>query len=182
VEESVSTSRRSFLVGLAGLAGTGNIIMATQDDGTEARDGGDGAQPEFRMVPIGKVEKTEEAARIRIFDDYTDGLLGLDGWSHVNVIYWFDRNDTPQRRRILRVHPRGDGSNPLTGVFACRSPVRPNLLALSVCKILSVEGGVITVDGIDAFDGTPVVDLKPVIPPEVSVKDLRRPDWTSRGR
>ena len=76
-------------------------------------------------------------------------------WSHINVFYWFDKNDVPQKRRILRVHPRGDQRNPLAGVFACRAPVRPNLIALSVCRIVSVKGNLVNVDQIDAFDATP---------------------------
>ena len=115
--------------------------------------------------------------RLRIFDEYVDGLLGLEGWSHLNVFYWFDQNDTPQRRRVLRVHPRGDKQNPLTGVFACRAPVRPNLIALSVCKIILVQGNLVTIDDLDAFDATPVLDLKPFIPPDAPTKDVRVPAW-----
>jgi tRNA-Thr(GGU) m(6)t(6)A37 methyltransferase TsaA len=96
----------------------------------------------------------------------------------VNVLYWFDKNDTPAQRRMLRVHPRGDQKNPLTGVFACRAPVRPNLIALRVCKIVSVTGNVVTVEGLDAFDATPILDLKPFIPSET--KDLRTPAWTKQ--
>lgn len=134
----------------------------------------------FRMVPVGQVEKREDATRIRIFEPFADALLGLDEWSHVNVLYWFDKNDVPERRSILRVHPRGDRENPLTGVFACRAPVRPNLLALTVCRILGVEGGVVTVDSIDAFDGTPVVDLKPFTPADMPAEGVRVPDWARR--
>ncbi len=57
----------------------------------------------------------------------------MDQWPHVQVIWWFDQKDTPQRRAILQVHPRGNPQNPLTGVLACRAPVRPNLIALSPC-------------------------------------------------
>ena len=136
----------------------------------------------FKLFPIGKVERKDKEISLRIFDEYVDGLLGLEGWSHVNVFYWFDRNDTPQQRRILRVHPRGDKQNPLTGVFACRAPVRPNLIALSVCKILSVQGNRVTVDGLDAFDATPVLDLKPFIPPDAPMRDVRVPAWAKGGK
>ncbi len=63
---------------------------------------------------------------------YQEGLLGLEHWSHIQVIWWFDKNDTPEKRAILQVHPRGDQKNPLTGVFATRSPFRPNLIALTL--------------------------------------------------
>lgn len=131
----------------------------------------------FVLHPVGHVTEAGEPARIRILEPYLDALLGLDAWSHINVLYWFDRNDTPERRRILRVHPRGNPQNPLTGVFACRSPVRPNLIALSVCELVSVEGPIVTVRRIDALEGTPVLDLKPLIPDDFSVQNLRVPKW-----
>jgi len=139
-------------------------------------------RPFFTLFPIGKVEKQGQSVRLRIFDEYADGLLGLEGWSHVNVFYWFDQNDTPQQRRLLRVHPRGDKRNPLTGVFACRAPVRPNLIALSVCKIISVQGNLITVGELDAFDATPILDLKPFIPPDAPTQDVRVPAWARERR
>jgi tRNA-Thr(GGU) m(6)t(6)A37 methyltransferase TsaA len=108
---------------------------------------------------------------------YEDGLLGLDQWSHVQVIWWFDKNDTPEKRAILQVHPRGDQKNPLTGVFACRAPVRPNLIALSLCKIVSVKKNVVEVEQIDAFEGTPVLDLKPYAPGQDAATGVKVPDW-----
>lgn len=80
--------------------------------------------------------------------------------SHVTVIYWFDRNDTPEKRVVLQVHPQGNKANPMRGVFATHSPVRPNLIAISRCKILTVRDNVIEIDSIDAFPDTPVLDLK----------------------
>jgi tRNA (Thr-GGU) A37 N-methylase len=66
-----------------------------------------------------------------------------------------------KRKEILQVHPRGNPENPLRGVFATRAPVRPNLIAISRCRVLSVEGRVIAIDDIDAFPDTPVLDIKP---------------------
>jgi len=131
----------------------------------------------FRIIPIGVVRKTDYAISIEIFDDYTDGLLGLDGFSHITVFYWFDQNDIAEKRRVLQVHPRKDSRNPLTGVFATHSPQRPNLIGLTVCKILSIHGGSIEIEDIDAFDGTPVIDLKCYIPGSIGEKDVRLPDW-----
>ena len=132
----------------------------------------------FTVHPIGHVQKSEDRTLIVIDEKCQPGLLGLDGWSHVQVIWWFDKNDTPQKRAILQVHPRGDRNNPLTGVFACRAPVRPNLIALSLCKIVSVKDNVIEVETIDAFDGTPVLDLKPFAPGLDSANGVKVPDWT----
>ena len=173
----MQTSRRKFMThalqcaAAAGMAAGAGEALAEAKPAAEASSG-------FKIYPIGKIEKQGEIARIRIFEPYVDGLLGLEAWSHVNVFYWFDKNDTPQQRRILQVHPQGNDENPLTGVFACRAPVRPNLIALSVCKIVSVKDGVVTLDGIDAFDQTPVIDLKPFIPPDAPRQDVRVPAWT----
>jgi tRNA-Thr(GGU) m(6)t(6)A37 methyltransferase TsaA len=132
----------------------------------------------FLIHPIGQVKREGESVHLRIFDQYRDALLGLDGYSHIFVLYWFDRNDVSEKRRILRVHPRGNQANPLTGIFACRAPVRPNLIGLTLCKVLSVADGIIQVDKIDALDGTPVVDIKPYIPAiDSATEDLRIPAW-----
>ncbi len=122
------------------------------------------AAASFALVTVGRIEKIDRKVRIRLEPRYEAGLLGLEGWSHVWVMYWFDRNDTPEKRSTLRVHPRGNPANPLTGVFATRSPLRPNLIALSLCRVVSVEQNVVEVEGIDALDGTPILDLKPFIP------------------
>ena len=118
-------------------------------------------EPTFTMHPIGVVQNVEgKPVALKIADEYVEGLEGLEHCSHVMVLWWFDKNDTPEKRRTLKVHPCGDERNPLTGVFATRSPRRPNLVAVTICKVLSVEDGVVTIDEIDAFDGTPILDLK----------------------
>jgi tRNA-Thr(GGU) m(6)t(6)A37 methyltransferase TsaA len=138
-------------------------------------------RPSFRVHPVGQVEREGKSVHLRIFDQYRGALLGLDGYSHIFVLYWFDRNDTLEKRRILRVHPKGSQANPLTGVFACRAPVRPNLVGLTLCKVLSVANGIVQVDTIDALDGTSIVDIKPYIPSIDSVSgDVRMPDWLNR--
>lgn len=135
------------------------------------------SEVKFTVYPIGHIEKREGRVRIVLEKKYQPGLLGLDEWSHVQVFWWFDKNDTPEKRSILQVHPRGNRNNPLTGVFACRAPVRPNLIALTLCKILRVEGNVIEVENIDAFDGTPVLDLKPFAPGADTTSNVRVPKW-----
>ncbi len=134
----------------------------------------------FTVRPIGVVEKIEGRTRIILDKRHQPGLLGLDGFSHVYVVWWFDRNDTPEARATLQVHPMGNRRNPLTGVFATRSPRRPNLIAFSLCKVVSVKANVIEVEAIDAFAGTPVLDLKPFIPRYDSATDARTPEWAGR--
>ena len=134
----------------------------------------------YRIQPVGHVVKNAGNAEIVILSRYKDALLGLGEFSHVLVFYWFDRNDSPEKRDILRVHPRGNKENPLTGVFATRSPVRPNLIGLTVCKIKSINDYTIKVDDIDAFDGTPIIDLKPYRPGVDCVPDATAPNWANR--
>jgi len=132
----------------------------------------------FKLYPVGKVKRQHGSTELRIFDRYRDALKGLDGFSHLLVLYWFDRNDTPEKRNILQVHPRGNKKNPLTGVFACRAPVRPNLIALSRCKVLSIRDEIVTVDKIDALDDSPILDIKPYIPSiDNELESIRVPNW-----
>ncbi|MHC4657094.1 MAG: tRNA (N6-threonylcarbamoyladenosine(37)-N6)-methyltransferase TrmO [Planctomycetota bacterium] len=114
----------------------------------------------FKVYPIGKIEKKDGRTFIILDKEYEAGLKGLQKHSYVHVVYWFDRNDTPEKRAILQVHPRADKDNPLTGVFATHSPFRPNLIAISKCDIISIKENVIEIKDIDAFDGSPVLDLK----------------------
>jgi tRNA-Thr(GGU) m(6)t(6)A37 methyltransferase TsaA len=144
---------------------------------------GESSERSYVIRPVGTVEIDGDETLLRIDEEYEDALKGLDEFSHVLVFYWFHKNDTPEKRSILQVHPRGDPRNPLTGVFATRSPVRPNLMALTVCEILSVKDNVICVDKIDALPGSPIVDLKPYIPACDSVPDAKVPAWVhSRAR
>jgi tRNA (Thr-GGU) A37 N-methylase len=75
------------------------------------------------------------------------------------------------------VHPRKDEKNPLTGVFGTHSPLRPNLIGLTRCKIKSIEDQRIAIEDIDAFDGTPVIDIKCYIPDPPDESEIRIPDW-----
>ena len=171
----MNTSRRRFITHSAAL-GIASYATATRAEEVPAA-----SEPSYKLAPIGKVEIKNGVMGIRLSDAYTDGLLGLDQWSHLQVFYWFDKNDTPEKRKILRVHPRGNKENPLTGVFACRSPFRPNLIALSVCRIVAITGSFVQLETIDAFDGTPVLDLKPFTPADAPSKDVKVPDWAKRG-
>lgn len=119
------------------------------------------AAPTYTMQPIGWVRKSAGKTFIEIEPRYQPALLGVDKLQSLWVLWWFDRNDTPEKRVILQVHPRGDTDRPLRGVFATRSPYRPNLIALSEVDVIAVRGNVIEIDGIDAFADTPVLDLKP---------------------
>jgi tRNA-Thr(GGU) m(6)t(6)A37 methyltransferase TsaA len=131
----------------------------------------------FQIFPVGVVTKKGEATRIEIFERYGDALLGLEGFSHIQVFFWFHENDTADRRKTLRVHPRKDKKIPLTGVFGTHSPLRPNLIGITICKIKSIRNRRIEIENIDAFDGTPVIDIKCYIPGSTSESNVRVPDW-----
>ncbi|NLF73360.1 MAG: SAM-dependent methyltransferase [Candidatus Anammoximicrobium sp.] len=115
---------------------------------------------EFKVCPIGYVRKADERTSIVLDKKYEPALLGVDKLSEIWVLWWFDRNDTPEKRAILQVHPGGNPDNPIRGVFATHSPVRPNLIAITRCKVLSVKENVIEIESIDAFADTPVLDIK----------------------
>ena len=132
---------------------------------------------DYTIYPVGVVRKTETAAWIEVFDPYRDAMLGLEGFSHIHVMFWFHENDTADLRRILQVHPRKNPANPLTGVFATHSPARPNLIGLTRCRMTRIEGSRIAIDAIDAHDGSPVIDIKCYIPDAQPPTDVRLPNW-----
>jgi tRNA-Thr(GGU) m(6)t(6)A37 methyltransferase TsaA len=104
-------------------------------------------------------------------------LLGLTDFSHAEVVYHFDR--LPESEIVLTArHPRGNPDWPRVGVFAQRGRNRPNRLAVSVCRIVAVEGTRLTVRGLDAIDGTPVLDIKPVLAEFLPRGEIRQPDWS----
>ncbi|MBU0685583.1 MAG: tRNA (N6-threonylcarbamoyladenosine(37)-N6)-methyltransferase TrmO [Candidatus Thermoplasmatota archaeon] len=96
-------------------------------------------------------------SRLILDKRYSEGLFKLGHFKHIWVIFGFHK----MRMTELRVHPRHDPEIPFVGVFASRSPTRPNKLGLTLVKLVSVKGGVVTVKGLDAFDGSPVFDIKP---------------------
>jgi tRNA-Thr(GGU) m(6)t(6)A37 methyltransferase TsaA len=119
------------------------------------------ATPTYGMQPVGWIRKREGKTFIEIDRRYQPALLGVEKLRTLQVLWWFDRNDTPEQRAVLQVHPRGDMNRPLTGVFATRSPLRPNLIALSEVEVIAVRDNVVEIGPIDAWADTPVLDLKP---------------------
>jgi tRNA-Thr(GGU) m(6)t(6)A37 methyltransferase TsaA len=132
--------------------------------------------------PIGQVKKQGERIFLEIKPEFAPALKGLEDFSHLWVLYWFHDNDRPEPRALLQVHPRRDPANPLTGVFACRAPVRPNLIGLTACQILKIKDNVVEVAGLDARDGTPIVDLKPYLPKGDAIPEAAAPAWVNRPR
>jgi tRNA (adenine37-N6)-methyltransferase len=137
----------------------------------------------IQIHPIGVVKRQGDRTLVELRPELAPALDGLTGFSHVWVFYWFHENDRPDERATLKVHPRRDPATPLTGVFATRSPVRPNLIGFTCGRIVGVKGNVLEVEGLDAREGSPVVDLKPYIPASDALPDAQVPGWvkTTRG-
>jgi tRNA (adenine37-N6)-methyltransferase len=130
----------------------------------------------YLVKPVGWVKKAGERVVVEVEAPYLPALLGLEQYSHVWVLFWFHENDNPQDRSILQVHPCRNTANPLAGVFAARAPVRPNLIGLSAARLVGVEGRRVILEGLDAREGTPVLDIKPYLPMSDAITDATAPE------
>jgi len=141
-------------------------------------------QDKIFLNPIGRV-KTEAVgnevkdksriSQIILRDELVGTLEGVDGFSHLFVLFWLNQISNKQRM-TLKIHPRGRMDMPLLGVFATRTNIRPNPIGLTLVELLKVEGNTLTVRGLDAFDGTPILDIKPFDSWDNAEK-ARVPDW-----
>lgn len=120
-----------------------------------------------------------ERARIELDGRFgSESLSGLEAFSHLEVVFHFDRVDESRIETGAR-RPRNNPDWPLVGVFAQRGKNRPNRLGVSVCRIVAVHDTAVEVEGLDAVDGTPVVDLKPVLREFLPRGEVRQPRWAS---
>jgi len=120
-------------------------------------------------------------SEIVVEEELRESLEGLEEFSHILVVYWMHR--VPQGARPPgKVHPQGRADLPLVGLFATRAPFRPNSLGVCVARLLARNGNVLRVMSLDAIDGTPVIDIKPYMPPLDSPSDVRVPDWVTKLR
>lgn len=106
-----------------------------------------------------------------------DAIAGLDAFSHVEVIFLFDRVDPDSVCRGAR-HPRGREDWPLVGIFAQRAKDRPNRIGTTVCNLVRIDGTAIEVHGLDAVEGTPVLDVKPYLPRFGPRGEVHQPRWS----
>ena len=129
-----------------------------------------------RTTAIGdEVRDKTRTSQIVIRNDLIEAFNGIDGFSHLFVLFLL--HEIPERnKRILKVHPRGRKDMPLLGVFATRTMFRPNPIGLTLVKLVKVEANVLTVSGLDAFEGTPILDIKPFDPWD-NVKTAKVPEW-----
>jgi tRNA (adenine37-N6)-methyltransferase len=143
---------------------------------------------EFTVQPIGYVR----SARNEPIDDGWDAIetlieldfgeieptavTGLEYFSHIEVVYLFDRVDPAKVCRGAR-HPRGNAAWPLTGILAHRAKDRPNRIGVTICRLLKVKDNLLHVRGLDAIEGTPVLDIKPVMRGFLPRGEVREPAW-----
>jgi tRNA-Thr(GGU) m(6)t(6)A37 methyltransferase TsaA len=140
------------------------------------------------LTPIGVVRSSradlkddawgDVRARIEIGDDFGPECLdGIEEFSHIEVIFFFDRVPENTIERGSR-HPRGNKDWPLVGIFAQRGKDRPNRLGSTIARLVGREGRTLIVEGLDAVEGTPVVDIKPVMAEFLPRSKIRQPDWS----
>lgn len=128
--------------------------------------------------PIGTVRVEKGSFWLDIFPKYVDGLNQLENFSHVNVLWWCHHFDNAKDRQVLQCEQPYQKAPASVGIFATRSPLRPNPIALTIVPIINIaEGGKIYLPYIDAEDGSPIIDLKPYHPATDRVRDLEVPDW-----
>jgi len=145
------------------------------------------SQAEIVLKPIGvvrtaavgdEVKDKTRISQIVIRNELAEALDGIDDFSHLFVLFWL--HEIPdEQRKTLKVHPRGRKDLPLLGVFATRSMLRPNPVGLTLVELVKTEGNVLTVRGLDAFNGTPVLDIKPFDHWDTA-KDVRVPRWWTK--
>jgi len=142
----------------------------------------------IEMEPIGLVQGSRNAAeddywggeeaRIVLDDRFgEDALQGIEEFSHAEIIFCFDRVEVSKIVAGAR-HPRNNADWPAVGIFAQRGKNRPNRIGSTICRILRREGRVLMVAELDAIDGTPVLDIKPVMQEFLPREEIRQPPWS----
>ena len=145
------------------------------------------SQSEIFLKPIGvvrtvavadEVKDKTKISRIVIRNELAEALEGVDGFSHMFVLFWLHKIPE-EKRKTLKVHPRGRRDLPLLGILATRTMLRPNPIGLTLVELVKIEGNILTVRGLDAFDGTPVLDIKPFDSWDTT-KTAKVPDWWTK--
>jgi tRNA (adenine37-N6)-methyltransferase len=115
-------------------------------------------------------------SEIIIDPKYEDALEGIEAYSHLYVLFWI-QNRGRGLKGVKKIHPKSRKDLPLVGIFATRTQYRPNPIGLTLVKLLGRKGNIIQVQGLDALNGTPVVDVKPISPRHEFPKKTRVPEW-----
>ena len=134
---------------------------------------------DIKVFSIGKIVNEEENVKVVIKQRYAEGLKGLEGYSHVQILWWMDGCDNASDRgTLVEEKPYRNGPDEI-GVFALRSPERPNPIAVSNVNIayVDVQSGTVGLYYIDAFDGSKVIDIKPYMPSIYRIEHPFTPNW-----
>lgn len=136
---------------------------------------------EIKLNPVGRIEIEGSHQYVSIKSKYRKALKELEGFSHINIIWWGNQSDSPDHRNTLIVKKPYKKSPDSVGIFATRSEIRPNPVLITTAVVISVdlEEGIIVLPWIDAEKGSPVIDIKPYQPCSDRVKDVRLPVWCS---
>lgn len=131
---------------------------------------------------IGKIYNDEKGAFIKLNSEFVPALKALEGFSHINVIWWFSDFDNEEARAVLETEQPYKNAPDKMGIFATRSPIRPNPIALTAVEVLDIDyqKGIIEIAYIDANDDTPVLDIKPYTPSLDRVENPSVPKWCAR--
>jgi tRNA-Thr(GGU) m(6)t(6)A37 methyltransferase TsaA len=121
----------------------------------------------------------EVVSEIIVNRDLTEALDNLDEFSHIIVLYWMHQL-AAGKQLPLKVHPMGRSELPLVGRFATRAPSRPNPIGHATVRLLERHANILKVKGLDAIDGTPVIDIKPYLPGYDSADDAKVPLWITK--
>ena len=122
-----------------------------------------------------EVKDKSKISQIVLRNELVEALDGIAGFSHLFILFWLDQVPK-EKRMLLKVHPRGRMDLPLLGVFATRTNLRPNPIGLTLVELLDVKGNTLTVRGLDAFNGTPILDIKPFDYWDTA-ENAKLPDW-----
>ncbi|UCB52831.1 MAG: tRNA (N6-threonylcarbamoyladenosine(37)-N6)-methyltransferase TrmO [Candidatus Zixiibacteriota bacterium] len=115
-------------------------------------------------------------SEIHLLPDLEEGLDGIKDYSHLVVLYWLDKVDKVK----LKMHPQHKNGVPKVGIFACRCPSRPNPIAATSCQLIETKGSTLKVKGLDAIDGSLVIDIKPYWPQYDQVPAAKYPEWVDK--
>lgn len=139
------------------------------------------------MKPIGyvrtkaigdEVKNKELVSEIHVNPELSGALDGITEYSHLHVLFWL-HEISEDKRMTLKVQPRGRSDLPFIGVFAVRTNLRPNPIGLTMVELMGAESNILTVRGLDAFNGTPVLDIKPYDFWDIA-KEIKVPNWWTK--
>ena len=143
----------------------------------------------MNLEPIGTVKSSvveaidenwgKVVAEIHLLDSLAPGLKGIEQFSHVVVIFFMHRSTFDPATDLMR-RPQGRSDMPLVGIFAQRAKHRPNPIGITTVRLVQVQGNVLKVKGLDAIDGTPVLDIKPYLPAFDCPPDATNPEWIDK--